>query len=134
MTLGLAFAPQLQTLPLDLGEPTSQSKRKKIPSLTLRTADTLGLQVGTTFANAVTVKDLQIGAVPSQSNGPTKIGDLVNPSLNQSGPTIDAYIKLDPLWQEIGQFCIQQNLPYPATVLGVIPEVELGDTKNARAG
>jgi len=134
VTLGLAFVPQLQTLPLDLGEPTSQSKRKKIPSLTLRTADTLGLQVGTTFANAVTVKDLQIGAVPSQSNGPTKIGDLVNPSLNQSGPTIDAYIKLDPLWQEIGQFCIQQNLPYPATVLGVIPEVELGDTKNARAG
>ena len=134
VTLGLAFTPQLQTLPLDLGEPTSQSKRKKIPSLTLRTADTLGLQVGTTFANAVTVKDLQIGAVPSQSNGPTKIGDLVNPSLNQSGPTIDAYIKLDPLWQEIGQFCIQQNLPYPATVLGVIPEVELGDTKNARAG
>lgn len=128
VTLGLAFLPQLKTLPLDLGEPTVQSKRKKLPAVTLRCADTLGLQVGTSFANAVTVKDLQIGAIPSNSNGPSIVTDLVNPSWNPDTPIIDARQILDQLWQEPGQLCVQQNLPYPATILGVMPEVAVGDT------
>lgn len=129
VTLGKSFLPQLMTLPLDLGEPTVQSKRKKENAVTLRVADTLGLQVGTRFANCVTMKDFQIGAIPTQSNGPALVTDLVNPSLNPSGPIIDGRQILDPLWQEPGQICIQQNLPYPATILGVIPEVAVGDTK-----
>lgn len=134
ITLGLQFTPQLQTLPLDVGEPTVQSKRKKLPAVTLRVADTLGLQVGTSFSNLVTMKDFQLGAIPSQSNGPTTVTDLVNQgTLNQgrfsTGPTIDGRQILDQLWQEPGQLCIQQNLPYPATILAVIPEVQVGDTK-----
>lgn len=133
VTLGLKYLPQLKTLPLDLGEPTAQSKRKKLPALSLRVADTLGLQVGTSFANAVTVKDLQIGAIPSNSTGPgQQVTDLVNPSwgdlVNPDYQPIDARQILDQLWQEPGQVCIQQNLPYPATILGVMPEVTLGDT------
>lgn len=119
VTLGLAFLPQLQTLNLDLGEPTIQSKRKKLPAATLRVADTLGLQIGTSFANVVTMKDTQIGAIPSQSNGPSLVTDLFNG---------DSYTTLDQVWQEPGQLCIQQNLPYPATILGVMPQVVLGDT------
>lgn len=128
VTIGLAFLPQLQTLPLDLEEPTVQSKRKKLPAATLRVADTLGLQIGTSFANAVTIKDLQLGAIPSQSNGPAKITDLVNPSLNPTFPITDARQVLDQVWQEPGQLCIQQNLPYPATILSIMPEVTVGDT------
>ena len=129
VVLGLAFTPQLQTLPLDLGEPTVQSKRKKLPALTLRVADTLGLQVGTSFANLVTMKDFQLGAIPSTSNGVASVTDLVNPSLAPTYPQVDGRQILDQLWQEPGQICIQQNLPYPATIIGVIPEVLVGDTK-----
>lgn len=129
VTLGLAFLPQLQTLPLDLGEPTIQSKRKKLPALSLRVADTLGLQVGTSFANAITVKDLQLGAIPSNSTGPAKVTDLFNPTINPTNaPTLDVRQVLDQLWQEPGVLCVQQNLPYPATILGVMPEVSVGDT------
>lgn len=123
VTMGLAYTPQLQTLPLDTGEPTIQSKRKKVPAATLRVADTLGLQIGTTFANVVTFKDFQLGAIPSQSNGPVTVAGLVNGDGRQI---------LDQVWQEVGQLCIQQNLPYPATVLGVMPELEVGDSMGER--
>jgi hypothetical protein len=123
VTLGLPFTPQLQTLPLDLGEPTVQAKRKKVPALTMRVTDTLGLQAGTTFANVVTMKDFQLGAIPTQSNGPALVTDLFIGDGRQI---------LDQVWQEPGQLCVQQNLPYPATILGIMPEVVVGDTPSAR--
>jgi hypothetical protein len=119
VTLGLPFTPQLQTLALDLGEPTVQSKRKKLPALTIRVADTLGLQVGTNFANLVTFKDFQLGSIPTQSNGVALVTDLVSGDGRQI---------LDQVWQEPGQVCVQQNLPYPATILGIMPEVVVGDS------
>jgi hypothetical protein len=117
ITLGLAFLPQMQTLPLDLGEPTIQGRRKKIVAVTARVADTLGLQIGTTFANVVTMKDFTLGNVGTQSNA------VVTGLVDGDGRTI-----IDQAWQEAGNYCVQQNLPYPATVLGVIPETEWGDT------
>lgn len=131
VTLGLAFTPQLQTLPLDLGEPENVlPKRLKISALTLRVADTLGLQAGTTFSTLVTVKDFQLGAIPSTSAGPNQqVVDLVNPSFGpQVGNVVDGRIIIDQLWQEAGDYCIQQNLPYPATILAVVPETTVGDT------
>lgn len=117
VTVGLAFTPQLQTLSLDLGEPTVQGKRKKIGAVTVRVKDTLGLQLGRTFATAVNMKDLVVNNVGTMSN--QVVTDLV---------TGDARTIIDPLWDVPGQYAIQQPLPYPATILGVIPEIEVGDT------
>lgn len=128
VTLGLAFTPQLQTLPLDLGEPTVQGKRKRIAALTLRVADTLGLQVGKTFSTLVTMKDFQIGAIPSTTSGIAKITDLVNPSIAPQQNIIDGRTIIDQQWESAGNYCVQQNLPYPATILGIFPEVQIGDT------
>ena len=122
VTLGLAFQPQMKTLRLDLGQPTVQSKRKKIPAVTMRVADTLGLSIGTSFANAISMKDFTIGNLNQVDNV------LVSDLYSGDGRTI-----LDQLWQEPGQFVIQQNLPYPATILGVMPEFGVGDTPNARS-
>ena len=69
------------------------------------------------------MKDFQLGAIPTVSNGPALVTDLYS----GDGRTI-----LDQVWQEVGQLCVQQNLPYPATILGVMPEVVVGDTANAR--
>jgi hypothetical protein len=123
VTIGLAFTPQLTTLPLDMGEPTVQSKRKKVNAATMRVADTLGLQAGTSFPNVVTMKDFQIGAIPSVSNGVANVTDLVNGDGRQI---------LDQVWQEVGQLSVQQNLPYPATILSIMPEVLVGDTEPGR--
>lgn len=117
VTIGIAFTPQLKTLPIDIGNPTIQSKMKKIPEVTIRVAQTLGLQIGTTFDNLVDMKDLVRGNVGAMTN--EVVTDLV---------TGDAMTKLDPKWQEIGQICVQQTYPYPASILGVIPELMVGDT------
>ena len=78
VTLGLMFTPQLQTLPLDLGEPTVQGKQKKITALTLRVADTLGLRVGKTFQTLVAMKDFTLGNIPTTSSGVAAVTGLVN--------------------------------------------------------
>ena len=118
VTLGLPMLPQLQTLPLDLGEPTIQGKRKKIVAVGVRAADTLGLSVGTSFSNAVPMKDFLLGNIGTQSNA------LVTGLVDGDGRTI-----IDQEWQEAGNYCIEQTLPYPATILGVMPETTVGDTK-----
>ncbi len=118
ITLGLAYIAQLQTLPLDLGEPTIQGKRKKIVALSMRVADTLGLSVGTSFTNLVPMKDFTLGNIGTQSD------EVVTALVNGDGRTI-----IDQAWQVAGSYCVQQSLPYPATVLGVMPEVAVGDSK-----
>src|SRR5258708_5072019 len=117
VTVGLAFFPQLQTLPLDLGEPTVQGKRKKITGVTLRVKDALGLSMGRSADTALPLQDLIIGNIGSMTNQP--VTGFV---------TGDVRGYMDPLWDVPGQYLIQQILPYPASILGVIPEIEIGDT------
>ena len=130
VTLGLQYTPKLQTLPLDLGEPTVQGKRKKITAVTVRAADTLGINIGTGGLTGtlltVPMKDFVVGNIGSQSNRVVGTnGDLVN----GDGRTI-----VDQVWQEAGNYYINQPLPYPATILGVMPEVTVGDTPDPGRG
>lgn len=120
VTVGLAYTLQLTTLQLDTGEPTIQGKEKKISSVTLRVSQTLGLQIGTgtQFAdNMVDIQDLVLGNVGTATN--QLVTDLV---------TGDAWSTVDPAWTVPGQYSIQQILPYPVSILGVIPQVTIGDT------
>ena len=117
VTIGLAYTCNLQTLRLDTGDPTIQGKRKKIPAVTVRVQDTLGLSIGGDFTTLVPMKDLVVNNVGSMSNH--VVMDLV---------TDDARTLVDPRWTVQGQYCIQQALPLPATILGVIPEIDVGDT------
>ena len=118
VTIGLAFLPKLQTLAIDTGEPTIQGKMKMIPSVTVRVAETLGLSIGATFATVVPMKDLVVGQVGSASNA--VVTDL---------QTCDAMTNIDARYTVPGQYCITQPFPFPATILGVIPELTVGDTK-----
>ncbi len=118
VTVGLAFVCDLQTLYLDTGDPTIQSKMKKIGPETLRVTDTLGLKIGTDFDNLVKMKDLVVGNVGSMTN--SRVTDLV---------TGDVRTFIDPKWQEEGTICIRQDLPYPASILAVIPQLAVGDSE-----
>jgi hypothetical protein len=118
VVVGLPFIAKLQTLALDLkGGDTIQSKRKKVSAVTVRVANALGLSAGRTFNTLVPMKDLIIGNVGTMSN-----------QVVTNLQTTDARTVVDPQWDVFGQFCIQQSNPFPASILGVIPEIEVGDT------
>jgi len=117
VTVGLSFLPQLGTLPLDLGEPTVQGKRKKVSAITVRVRNTLGLTTGRNLDTGVAMQDLVLGNVGTMSN------QIVTGLITGDARTI-----VDPQWDVFGQFYIQQPNPYPASILGVIPEIEVGDS------
>lgn len=118
--VGLAFTPQLQTLYLNIPDRsgTSQTKMKKINGVALRVAKSLGLKVGSDSSNLVEMKDLIVGNVGRMTN--EVVAGLV---------TGDAFAFSDPKWQEQGQIFVEQHQPYPATILGYIPQVAVGDTQ-----
>src|SRR6266436_1378385 len=68
VTVGLSFLPQLGTLPLDLGEPTVQGKRKKVSAVTVRCRNALGLTAGRNLDTGVPMQDLILGNVGTMSN------------------------------------------------------------------
>ena len=111
--VGLGFVAQMQTLYLDVGEPTIQGKRKKIAALTTRVHETRGLKMGSDFDHLTEFK--------MRSTQP-----LGSPIELETG---DQRLIMDPSWNIYGQICIQQDYPLPATVLGVVPEIVVGDTK-----
>lgn len=110
--VGLGYQCQMQTLYLDVGEPTLQGKRKKIAALTARVHQTRGLKMGSTF-NTLTEYKMRSDQPMGQ---PIELF------------TGDQRIIMDPSWNVYGQICIQQDYPLPATVLGVVPEIVVGDT------
>lgn len=109
---GLGFQAQLQTMYLDAGEPTIQGKRKKISALSVRCMESRGLKAGRTFSRMVSIKELN------------RAVSLGNPIPLVTG---DERVIMDPLWDVPGQICLQQDDPLPVTVLGIIPEIEIGD-------
>jgi hypothetical protein len=127
VTVGLAFTPALQTLAIDTGLPTIQGKVKKIPGVTVRVSETLGISIGSNSASTVAMKDLVVGQISGMLTG--------QPSQTVTGlVTGDAYTIVDPTWTVPGQYYIKQSNPFPVTILGVIPELSVGDTPSARAG
>lgn len=111
VNVGLPFMCQLQTLRIDVGEPTIQGKRKLITGVTARVVDTIGLLAGEDFDNLFAME-----GVPGQYvEGELQTGD------------INSLIRSD--WTSEGQVCFQQSNPLPATICGIIPEVTIGDTQ-----
>ena len=116
VTVGLRFTPQLQTLPLDLGEPTVQGKRKTIRGVNLRCRQTLGLSIGRQQTTLVPMQDLVLGNVGTQTN--QAVTGLV---------TGNARTIVDPSWDVEAQYFVEQDQPYPASILTVVPEIDVGD-------
>lgn len=121
VTVGIGFVCDLQTLAIDTGEPTIQGKVKKIPDVTVRVAQTLGLEIGSDFNHLTPMKDLIRGNVSKMLTGQQNqiVTDLIDGNANTL---------LDPTYTVPGQYCIRQSLPYPATILGVISNLQLGET------
>jgi hypothetical protein len=112
IVVGLPYQAQLKTLYLDIqGGQTIQSKRKKVSAVTARLLNSRGIKIGQTFDNLREIKERN-----TQPMGqPIQLF------------TGDERVTLDPIYDLQGQICIQQDNPLPVTVLGLIPEITVGD-------
>jgi len=114
--VGLPYTAEIDTLYIDIPtqqQPTTQGKRKKISAVTLRVANSRGLEVGPLGQTLYEVKDRTL-STPMGQPQPMYEGDW--------------RINLDPNFNEKGQIAMVQANPLPATILGFMPEVSMGDT------
>jgi len=115
ITVGLPYIAQLQTLCM---EPEGmamqvQDYRKKISAVAVRVADTRGIKVGPSFIDLTEVK----------MRGPANYMGTAIPLF-----TGDMRVVIDNQYLVDDDVCIQQDQPLPCTILGVIPEVSIGDS------
>ena len=109
---GLGYTAQFQTLKLDTGEPTTRGQRKTIPALSVIVDKTLGISMGPDFNSLTPI--------------PSLISNTVLPA--SEFVSDDARVIVFSDWNIEGQICAQQTLPLPVTILGIVPEVVIGDT------
>ena len=106
VTVGLPYESDLKTLELDLTsqEGSNQGLRQRVGEVIVRVLDTRGVEVGPDY------------------------GSLVDARVDDSAGefTGDVPVAIPPSWGRTAKVCIRQTLPYPMTVLGVIPEVKVG--------
>ena len=112
IVVGLLYCCQLQTLRLDAGEPTIQSKRKNIFAMNVILDKTLDLWCGPDFESLTQMQDLIY--IPYSIPNPLFSG------ISRTTITSD--------WTVDGQMCLQKTSPLPANVLGIVPEFVVGDT------
>jgi hypothetical protein len=112
--VGLPYTADLETLNLELASqagPTAQGQMKKIGQVTVRVKDARGLSVGLNQGALAEVKQR------SQET----LGTPLQPF---SG---DWQISVPSEWNRDGRIFVRQSYPLPATVLDLIPEVNVGD-------
>jgi hypothetical protein len=90
-----------------------QDYRKKISAVAVRVADTRGLKVGPNFNDLVEIK-MRSSSV----------------FMGQAIPlfTGDQRVVIDNQYLVEDDVCVQQDQPLPCTILGIIPEVSIGDS------
>lgn len=119
VVVGLSYQAQLQPLYIDVpGEATVQGKLKKIAAASIRTRNAKGLKYGSSFND---LKEWVEGVSSTDSPPPL-------PYKAVGLYTGDQRLWLDQIFNVGGWVCIQQDDPYPATVLMVVPEMAQGDT------
>lgn len=113
IVVGLKYTSQIQTLYLTtdgIQQGSDQGKRKQISGVTLRVDCSRGLSAGTDFGQYLT-------PIPELNDATAGINLF----------TGDCRVLTYPQWDERGFTMIEQDLPLPATVLGVVVEVTPGD-------
>jgi hypothetical protein len=109
---GLPYKSQLGTLYLDMGDPNAQGRRKSIPAVTTRVEASRGLKAGPDLDN---LYEMKLGPNPIWALGAPLVTD-------------DIRLVIGSWFNSRGQVFIEQDYPLPATILGIIPEVWVGDT------
>ena len=108
--IGLPIQADLETLNLELGQPTTQGKTKSISAVTLRVESSRGGKVGTDADNLTEFKQRAYETYGT----PTAL------------KTGDIRVTMPSKWSSSGSLFYRQDDPLPMTLLAVIPEVSVG--------
>jgi hypothetical protein len=122
IVVGLPFVAQVQPLYADVGgeQRTIQGTRKKVAAVTIRVKDTVGIEFGTDFD--------QLREFVQGTSGTDPI-DAAIPPAPLGLTTGDVRMIINQQFNRVGSVAIRQALPWPCTVLGVIPEITAGDAR-----
>lgn len=135
-TVGLGFQAQLQSLYLDVGQPTVQGERKKIAVVTARVEASQGMVMGSNQQDGSTLSPTQISTKWSQMTpatiSPKKANQPYN-SLTEPLYTGDVRIPVSGGYQTPGQVALQQDQPLPMNILALISELLPGDVTETAA-
>lgn len=111
--IGLAYSAIARTLPPVVSDAVIEASRKRIVSIAARRLDTVGLEAGPSL-------------------------DLLRELDGETNPLFDEALQpftgldpvwIDPQWDVYGQTYIVQSQPLPATLLGHVVDIEVGDDK-----
>lgn len=129
--VGLAFTPQLQSLYLDPGgSPTIQGRRKSVPAVTVRVADSVGVQAGINQPDGSVQVPIQVAPPWTNMRTTPNLGRTYTApggGIVSVPFTGDLRIPLPSDWAKPGQIAVQQVLPLPLQVTALIAESMEGD-------
>jgi len=108
--IGLPIQADVQTLNLELGQPTQQGKKKSISEVTLRVEESRGGKIGYDSDHLTEFK--QRAYEPYGTATSLKTGDIK--------------VTMPSTWASEGSIFFRQDDPLPMTLLAVIPEVSVG--------
>jgi hypothetical protein len=108
--MGLAYVSDIETLDVNVQGQSLQDKTKNVRSVTLIVEKTRGLQAGPDENNLLDLSPLSSGGYDS-------------PIAEETGP-VKANVISD--WSDGGRVLFRQANPLPASILAIIPEVQVG--------
>ena len=111
--IGMGYKCITRTLPPVSGDQVIEAKRKRTVAVKMRLLDSRGLSAGTKLTNLIPMKERTDEAY----NEPTRLQEGVRELAIPSG------------FDTEGQFYIVQDNPLPATLLGFIHDLEIGDVE-----
>ncbi len=109
--VGLRYDCVARNLPLNTTQGVIEGKRRRVPALAVRLTDSRGLQVGMRLDKLYDMKE----RTNENWNQPTRLQDG------------SKYILIEPEWDTNGQCYFVQKHPLPATILGLVYDLEIGD-------
>jgi hypothetical protein len=111
ITVGLAYAGLVVTLPVNLMQQITEGRRKSVKGVSTRLRGTRGLAIGTSENDLV--------EYPNRTD--EDWGESINP-LNEVN-----YQHINSGWEEDQQVVYKQAYPLPASILSLVFDVDVGD-------
>jgi hypothetical protein len=109
--VGLKFRPVARTLPLTYSRQVIENRRKRVVEIAANVNKTRGLKWGDTLDDLYEVKE----RTDEDYNAPTRL---------QNG---NQFVTINAGFDDTGQVYLVQDYPLPATVVGLVLDVEVGD-------
>lgn len=109
--VGQLFECRAQTLPLTVPQDTIEGRRKRVLGLAMRLYQSRGLKTGTSLEKLYEMRERTVESYGEPIRGITGIKSVL----------------VQPRFDDNGQTYIVQDNPIPASILGLITDIEVGD-------